>query len=110
MYRVDNIGEEWESGLHVTNRTAYNVTISDQWPAEGFEIDVEFPIVIEELAHAVSVERSWDCSVACRRRWARFPFCRRPSICVSRARLWWVKEERVRNRWSTSFWELRASW
>lgn len=50
MYRVDNIGEEWESGLHVTNRTAYNVTISDQWPAEGFEIDVEFPIVIEELA------------------------------------------------------------
>lgn len=50
MYRVDNIGEEWESGLRVTNRMAYNVTISDQWPAEGFEIDVEFPIVIEELA------------------------------------------------------------
>ena len=50
MYRVDNIGEEWESGLRITNRTAYNVTISDQWPAEGFEIDVEFPIVIEELA------------------------------------------------------------
>ena len=60
----------------------------------------------EELAHAVSVERSWDCSVACRRRWARFPFCRRPSICVSRARLWWVRGERVRSRWSTSFWEL----
>ena len=50
MYRVDNIGEEGESGLRITNRTAYNVTISDQWPAEGFEIDVEFPIVIEELA------------------------------------------------------------
>ena len=49
----------------------------------------------EELAHAVSVERSWDCSVACRRRWERFPFCRRPSICVSRARLWWVRGERV---------------
>ena len=64
----------------------------------------------EELAHAVSVERSWDCSVACRRRWARFPFCRRPSICVSRARLWWVRGERVRSRWNTSFWELRASW
>lgn len=64
----------------------------------------------EELAHAVSVEGSWDCSVACRRRWARFPFCRRPSICVSRARLWWVRGERVRSRWSTSFWELRASW
>lgn len=28
----------------------YNVTINDQWPAEGFDIDVEFPIVIEELA------------------------------------------------------------
>jgi len=27
----------------------YNVTISDQWPAEGFDIDVEFPIIIEEL-------------------------------------------------------------
>ena len=30
-------------------RTVYNVTISDQWPAEGFDIDVEFPIIIEEL-------------------------------------------------------------
>ena len=48
MYRVDNIGEE----------TAYNVTISDQWPAEGFEIDVEFPIVIEELAAGEKFEKN----------------------------------------------------
>ena len=42
----------------------------------------------EELAHAVRVEAICHCSVACRRRWARFRFFRRPSICVSRARLW----------------------
>ena len=30
-------------------RDVYNVTITDQWPTEGFEIDVEFPIVIDEL-------------------------------------------------------------
>ena len=28
-------------------RDVYNVTITDQWPAEGFELDVEFPIVID---------------------------------------------------------------
>ena len=49
MYRVDNIGEEWGGKCVVTSRTVYNVTISDQWPAEGFDIDVEFPIIIEEL-------------------------------------------------------------
>ena len=31
-------------------RDVFNVTITDQWPAEGFDIDVEFPIVIDELA------------------------------------------------------------
>ena len=31
-------------------RDVYNVTITDQWPSEGFELDVEFPIVIDELA------------------------------------------------------------
>ncbi|OAO15395.1 hypothetical protein AV274_2882 [Blastocystis sp. ATCC 50177/Nand II] len=38
-YRVDNIGEE----------DVYNVTINDQWPQEGFDLDVEYPIVISEL-------------------------------------------------------------
>ena len=32
------------------NRDGFNLTITDQWPAEGFDIDVEFPIVIDELA------------------------------------------------------------
>ena len=32
-----------------TVRDVYNVTITDQWPEEGFDIDVEFPIEIEEL-------------------------------------------------------------
>ena len=27
----------------------YNVTINDQWPQEGFDLDVEYPIVISEL-------------------------------------------------------------
>ena len=31
-------------------RDVYNVTISDQWPAEGFDLDIEYPIVVEELA------------------------------------------------------------
>ncbi|KAK8804165.1 hypothetical protein WA171_000257 [Blastocystis sp. BT1] len=48
MYRVDNIGEE----------TVYNVTISDQWPAEGFDIDVEFPIIIEELEAGDKFEKN----------------------------------------------------
>jgi hypothetical protein len=50
MYRVDNIGEEFEFCVRIMNRDVYNVTISDQWPAQGFDIDVEFPIVVEELA------------------------------------------------------------
>ena len=50
MYRVDNIGEEYEWYYLFTCRDVYNVTITDQWPAEGFDIDVEFPIVIDELA------------------------------------------------------------
>ena len=49
MYRVDNIGEEYNFLFAMTGRDVYNVTITDQWPAEGFEIDVEFPIVIDEL-------------------------------------------------------------
>ena len=41
-------------GLRV--RDVYNVTISDQWPAEGFDLDIEYPIVIEELAAQVVEE------------------------------------------------------
>ena len=33
----------------IDSRDVYNVTISDQWPGEGFGIDVEFPIIVEEL-------------------------------------------------------------
>lgn len=50
MYRVDNIGEEYHYDIIIMFRDVYNVTITDQWPAEGFELDVEFPIVIDELA------------------------------------------------------------
>lgn len=32
-----------------TSRDVYNVTINDQWPQEGFDLDVEYPIVISEL-------------------------------------------------------------
>ena len=49
MYRIDNIGEEYNFVGLFTGRDVYNVTITDQWPEEGFDIDVEFPIVIEEL-------------------------------------------------------------
>ena len=49
MYRIDNIGEEYNFVGLLTGRDVYNVTITDQWPEEGFDIDVEFPIVIEEL-------------------------------------------------------------
>ena len=49
MYRVDNIGEEFGLLFFITFRDVYNVTISDQWPTEGFDIDLEFPIVIDEL-------------------------------------------------------------
>ena len=50
MYRVDNIGEEYFQCVYLMVRDVFNVTITDQWPAEGFDIDVEFPIVIDELA------------------------------------------------------------
>ena len=49
MYRIENIGEEYDSVEILTVRDVYNVTITDQWPEEGFDIDVEFPIEIEEL-------------------------------------------------------------
>ena len=49
MYRVDNIGEEFVFSMLFIFRDVYNVTITDQWPEEGFELDVEFPIVIDEL-------------------------------------------------------------
>ena len=49
MYRVDNIGEEFVHRIGFIFRDVYNVTITDQWPEEGFELDVEFPIVIDEL-------------------------------------------------------------
>ena len=37
----------WRTRL--TDRDVYNVTINDQWPSEGFDLDVEFPIVIDEI-------------------------------------------------------------
>ena len=48
FYRIDNIGEE----------DVYNVTISDQWPGEGFDIDVEFPIIVEELPAGEKFEKN----------------------------------------------------
>ena len=32
------------------SRDVYNITINDQWPQEGFDVDVEYPIIVEELA------------------------------------------------------------
>lgn len=49
MYRIDNIGDEYKFVAWIIGRDVYNVTITDQWPQEGFDIDVEFPIEIEEL-------------------------------------------------------------
>ena len=49
MYRIDNICDEYKFAEWIIGRYVYNVTITDQWPQEGFDIDVEFPIEIEEL-------------------------------------------------------------
>ena len=39
MYTLYNVGED----------AAYNVTINDQWPAEGFDHNGAYPIFIEEI-------------------------------------------------------------
>ncbi|KAK8813232.1 hypothetical protein WA158_002824 [Blastocystis sp. Blastoise] len=48
IYSIYNVGEA----------TAYNVTINDQWPTEGFDHDGVYPIVIEELEAGASIEKN----------------------------------------------------